>query len=50
MQQGLAEADLGLQGVAEGVAEVEQGPAAGFAFILGDDLGLHLHGTRDGVT
>ena len=41
---------LGFQRMAEGVAvEIEQGAAAGLAFILGDNLGLHLNGTRNGV-
>ncbi len=49
MQQGVAKADLGLQGVAEGVTQIEQGATAGFALVLGDDLGLHLHRTANRV-
>ena len=48
MQQVLAIAAFGLQGVAEGVAEIEQGPAAGFPFVLRHDFRLHLHRASHG--
>ncbi len=49
MLQGLAETDLGLQGVAEGVAEIEQGPLAALALVRGDDLGLHFNTPGNGL-
>ena len=49
VQQRLAVAGLGLQRVAEGVAEVSSARRPCSRLVLGDDLRLHLHGTRDGV-
>ena len=45
----VAVAGLGFQGVAEGVAQVQQRAAALLLLVLGDDLGLHFHRTADGV-
>jgi hypothetical protein len=47
VQQLAAVADLGLQGVAEGVAEVEQRPGAGLALVCGDDRRLGGAGDLD---
>ena len=53
MQQPRAEAGLGLQGVPESMAEIEQFAVARLAFVAGDDLGLHDaaldHGASQGL-
>ena len=47
--QPVAVAGCRFDGVSEGVAEVEQGALAMFAFIGGDDAGLVLAGLSNGV-
>ncbi len=47
--QPVAVAHAGLDGVAEGVAEVEDGAQAAFALVLTHDVGLDLAGTGDRV-
>ena len=50
MEQRVGKAGIGLQRMAEGMAEVEQGTAAGgFALIIGDDRGLGLNAALDRV-
>ena len=55
VQQPVGEAGLGLERVAEGVAEIEQRALAGLALVVGDDAGLGLgsrrrrRGSRAGV-
>ena len=47
VQQGIPVARLGLEGVTEGVAEVEERPRAGFALVRLDDGRLRLAGDGD---
>ena len=47
--QPVAVAHLGFDGMAEGVAEVEQGPDALFFFVLLNDVRLHLAAVADGI-
>ena len=47
--QPIAVAHLGFDGVAEGVAEVEQGADALLFFVLLDDVCFHLAAVADGV-
>ena len=47
--QPVAVAHLGFDGMAEGVAEIEQGSDALFFFVLLNDVRLHLAAMADGI-
>ena len=49
VQQPVGEAGRGLEGMAEGVAEIEQHAVAGLALVARDDRGLGAAAHRDGV-
>ena len=49
MQQPVAEPGLGLQRMAEGMAEIQQRPVAGLALVGRDDVRLHAAADHDGA-